>query len=266
MRVQKNSRNRELVYGINAVEQAIETSPEKILSAWVVKGREDDKRIQKLTYELAKYGIVTQTAMRHFIDEKCENGVHQGIVIEMKATPPKNEHDLQDFLDELNAKQELPFLLILDGVTDPRNLGAAMRSVWAAGAHAVIVPKDKSAPFSPAARKTACGAASEVPLFAVTNLARVLDDLADRDIKIIGMDGEATNSIYETNLTGALAIVMGSEESGMRRLTREKCTDITKIPMAKGVESLNVSVAAGIALFEAVRQRSFSQKKWLVFL
>lgn len=258
MQVQKKSRSREIVYGINSVEQAIETSPDKILSAWVVKGREDDKRIKKIINELSIYGIVAQSAMRHFIDEKTDNGVHQGIVIEMKSTPPKNEHDLADFLDDLNAKKELPFLLILDGITDPRNLGAAMRSVWAAGAHAVIVPKDKTAPFNPAARKTASGAASEIPLFAVTNLARVLDDLADRDIKIIGMDGEATNSIYETDLTGALAIVMGSEESGMRRLTREKCTDITKIPMAQGVESLNVSVAAGIALFEAVRQRSLS--------
>ena len=255
MQVQKKSRNRELVYGINAVEQAIETSPDKILSAWVVKGRDDDKRIGKLVQALANYGIVAQTAMRHFIDEKCDGGVHQGIVIEMKATPPKTEHDLQDFLDELKDKGETPFLLVLDGVTDPRNLGAAMRSVWAAAAQAVIVPKDKSAPFSPAARKAASGAASEVPLFAVTNLARVLDELQEREIKIVGMDGEATDTIYDTDLTGPLAIVMGSEELGMRRLTREKCTAITKIPMASGVESLNVSVAAGIALFEAVRQR-----------
>ncbi len=255
MQLQKKSRNRELVYGVNAVEQAIETSPDKILSAWVVKGREDDKRIAKVLQQLRSYGIVAQSALRHFLDEKCEGGVHQGIVIEMKATPPKTEHDLQDFLDELQQRGEVPFLLILDGVTDPRNLGAAMRSVWAAAAHAVIAPKDKSAPFSPAARKAASGAASEIPLFAVTNLARVLDDLADREIKIIGMDGEATETIYDTDLRGPLALVMGSEESGMRRLTREKGTAITKIPMASGVESLNVSVAAGIALFEAVRQR-----------
>ena len=103
MQVQKKSRNRELVYGINAVEQAIETSPDKILSAWVVKGRDDDKRITKLVAQLERYGIVAQTAMRHFVDEKCDGGVHQGIVIEMKATPPKTEHDLQDFLDELKS-------------------------------------------------------------------------------------------------------------------------------------------------------------------
>lgn len=259
MQVQKKARNRELVYGVNAVEQAIETSPDKILSAWVVKGREEDKRIAKILQILENYGICAQISLRHFLDEKTDNGVHQGIVLEMQATPMKTEHDLQDFVEALETQGQTPFLLILDNVTDPRNLGAAMRSVWAAGAQAVVVPKDKSAPFSPAARKAASGAASEIPLFAVTNLARVLDYLAEHDIKIIGMAGEAEHNIYETDLTGPLALVMGSEESGMRRLTREKCTDITKIPMADGVESLNVSVAAGIALFEAVRQRRAAQ-------
>lgn len=256
MQMQKKSRNRELVYGINAVEQAIETSPEKILSCWVVKGREDDKRINHLLQDLANYGIRAQIAMRHFIDEKTEGGVHQGIVIEMVATPPKNEHDLEELLATLESQQVAPFFLVLDNVTDPRNLGAAMRSVWAAGAHGVIVPKDKSAPFSPAARKVASGAASEVPLFAVTNLARTLRLLAEHEVKIVGMDGSASEDIFNTDLTGPLAIVMGSEESGMRRLTCESCDVITKIPMAKGVESLNVSVAAGIALYEAVRQRT----------
>lgn len=251
----KKNRNRELVYGINSVEQAIETAPEKILSAWVVKGREEDRRIASLLRSLESYGIRAQTAMRHFIDEKTDNGVHQGIVIEMQAEPPKNEHDLEDFLDSLAERGEDPFFLVLDNVTDPRNLGACMRSVWAAGAHGVIVPKDKSAPFSPAARKTASGAAGVVPLFSVTNLARVLDMLLERGVKVIGMAGEAEHDIYGTDLTGALVLVMGSEESGMRRLTGEKCSDITRIPMAEGVDSLNVSVAAGIALFEAVRQR-----------
>ena len=256
MQLQKKSRNRELVYGISAVEQAIETSPDMILSAWVVKGREDDKRISKLIRDLSIYGIVPQTAMRHFIDEKAEGGVHQGIIIEMKATPPKNEQDLLDYLDELEQKQEVPFFVILDGVTDPRNLGAVMRSAWAGGCHGVIVPKDKSASLNPAARKAAAGAASAVPFFAITNLARVMDDLQERSIRCIGMDGSAEQTIYETDFNGGLAIVMGSEDSGMRRLTREKCAALTKIPMAEGVDSLNVSVAAGIAVFEAVRQRS----------
>ena len=255
MQVQKKNRNRELVYGINAVEQALETTPEMILSAWVAKGRDDDKRITKIVHGLAQVGIVAQSAMRHFLDEKCDGGVHQGVVIEIKSTPPKNEHDLYDFLDSLKEQAVAPFLLVLDGITDPRNLGAALRSAWAAGAHALIVPKDKSAAFTPAARKAASGAVSVVPLFAVTNLARVLDDLNEREIKVVGLAGEVDSSIYDTDLTGPLALVMGSEESGLRRLTREKCTTITKIPMAAGVESLNVSVAAGIALFEAVRQR-----------
>lgn len=259
MQGQKKARNRELVYGVNSVEQVLATEPEKILSAWVAKGREEDKRVSKIVRVLESYGIRAQSALRHFLDEKTENGVHQGIVIEMQAAPLKGEHDLQDYLEALESEGVVPFFLVLDNVTDPRNLGAAMRSVWAAGAQAVIVPKDKSAPFSPAARKTASGAASEVPLFAVTNLARTLEYLADHNLKVIGMAGEAEHNIYETDLTGPLAIVMGSEETGMRRLTREKCTDITKIPMAEGVESLNVSVAAGIALFEAVRQRGLTK-------
>ena len=127
MQVQKKSRNRELVYGINAVEQAIETSPEKILSAWIAKGREDDKRIYKLVQRLASYGVVTQVAMRHFLDEKCDGGVHQGIVLEMKATPPKNEHDLDELLESLQEKQEAPFLLVLDGGTG-QNAVSQMRA------------------------------------------------------------------------------------------------------------------------------------------
>lgn len=260
MQLQKKSRNRELVYGISAVEQAIETSPEKILSAWVVKGREEDKRISKLIRDLSVYGIVPQIALRHFVDEKAEGGVHQGIIIEMKSTPPKTEQDLFDYLDKLREQKVQPFFIILDGVTDPRNLGAVMRSAWAAGCHGVIVPKDKSATLNPAARKAAAGAASAVPFFAITNLARVMSELDAHRIRCIGMDGNAEKSIYRTNFNGAIAIVMGSEDTGMRRLTREKCVSLTKIPMAEGVDSLNVSVAAGIAIFEAVRQRAKSQK------
>ena len=130
--------NRELVYGVNAVEAALETAPEKIVSAFIIKGREDDKRISRIVSLMNNYGIKVQTAMRHTLDEITDNGVHQGVVIEMIATPPKNEGDLEELLDTL----ENPFFLVLDSVTDPRNLGAAMRSAWAAGAHGVIVPKD----------------------------------------------------------------------------------------------------------------------------
>ncbi|MBO6257969.1 MAG: 23S rRNA (guanosine(2251)-2'-O)-methyltransferase RlmB [Succinivibrio sp.] len=250
----KRSRNREIVYGINAVMAALQSEPQKITAAWVVKGREEDRRIAAIEEKLADNGIRAQIAMRHFLDEKTEGGVHQGIVIEMVATPPKDEHFLEDMFDT-EGDESSKLFLILDGVTDPHNLGACMRSAWAAGAKAVIVPKDKSAPFSPVARKAASGAAAVLPLVAVTNLSRTIEFLKEHNVEVVGMAGEATDDIYAYGFQKSTAIVMGSEESGMRRLTREKCDAITKIPMAEGVESLNVSVAAGIALFEVVRQR-----------
>lgn len=254
MLTNKRSKAKELVYGINAVQSILDVSPEKILNAWVVKGREEDKRILNLIYLLNQYGVKVQYAMRHFMDEKTEGGVHQGIIVEIMATPPKNERDLEELVEKLDN----PLFLILDGVTDPRNLGAAMRSALGAYVDAVIVPKDKSAPFSAAARKAASGAADVLPLIAVTNLARTITYLQEHDIKVIGMAGEAQESIYSCDLKGALAIVMGAEDTGMRRLTREKCDCLVKIPMNEKLESLNVSVAAGIALFEAMRQRTQS--------
>ena len=248
---QKKSRAREIIYGINAATTAIESSPEKITAAWVVKGRED-KRIIALEKKLLSIGIRPQVAMRHSLDEKTENGVHQGIVLEVIATPPKDEKFLEELLTKLADDRQL--YLILDGVTDPRNLGAAMRSAWAAGADAVIVPKDKSASLTPVARKTADGAAEQVPFVAVTNLSRTIELLKEHNVEVIGMAGEATDTIFDYDFQKKTAIVMGSEESGMRHLTREKCDAIVKIPMAKGVESLNVSVAAGIAMYEVVRQ------------
>lgn len=157
------------------------------------------------------------------------------------------------------AKHASPLLLILDGVTDPHNLGACLRNADAAGVAAVIVPKDKSAPMTATVSKVACGAAETVPLVRVTNLARTMRHLQEQGIWIVGTAGEATHDIYQAKLTGSLAIVMGAEGDGMRRLTRETCDDLIKIPMAGAVSSLNVSVASGICLFEAVRQRLASQ-------
>ena len=149
----KKANTREIIYGINAATTAIQSNPDKITAAWVVKGREDDKRIRQIEQMLSQIGIKAQVAMRHSLDEKTDNGVHQGIVLEVIATPPKDERFLENLLKELEGQRQL--YLILDGVTDPRNLGAAMRSAWAAGASAVIVPKDKSASLTPVARKTA---------------------------------------------------------------------------------------------------------------
>jgi 23S rRNA (guanosine2251-2'-O)-methyltransferase len=147
-------------------------------------------------------------------------------------------------------------LLILDGVQDPHNLGACLRSAAAAGATAVIVPKDRAATLTPTARKVAAGGAERVPLVRVTNLARCMKDLQDAGIWIVGLAGEAEASLYSVDLKGPMAIAMGGEGEGLRRLTREHCDYLAKIPMASGMESLNVSVAAGISLFEALRQRA----------
>ncbi len=247
----RKAHNRELVYGINPVFSALETSPDKITSAWIAKGRVEDRRVARIAEELETAGVRVQQALPHFLDEKTEGGVHQGVVIEMLCEPPLNEHDLEDLVESHKADRQL--YLILDGVTDPHNLGACIRSAWAAGASAVIVPRDRSASLTPVARKTAAGGAQNVPFVEVTNLARTLDMLRDHEIEVVGLAGEGSSDIFDYKFKKQTAIVMGSEESGMRRLTREKCDTIVKIPMAKGVESLNVSVAAGISLFECVR-------------
>ncbi|MDY6321645.1 MAG: 23S rRNA (guanosine(2251)-2'-O)-methyltransferase RlmB [Succinivibrio sp.] len=247
----KKSSSREIVYGVNPVFSALETSPEKITAAWVAKGREGDRRVAQIIKELEANGIRVQGALSHFLDEKTDGGVHQGVVIEMLATPARDEHYLQDLVESLEGQEQL--YLVLDGITDPRNLGACMRSAWAAGCKAVIVPRDKSAPLSPVARKAADGAAEAVPFVAVTNLARALDFMRDHGIEVVGLAGEGAVNIFSYGFQKASALVLGSEESGMRRLTREKCDAIVRIPMAEGVESLNVSVASGVALFEAVR-------------
>ncbi|PUV48591.1 23S rRNA (guanosine(2251)-2'-O)-methyltransferase RlmB, partial [Cronobacter sakazakii] len=177
---------------------------------------------------------------------------HQGIVARVKPGRQYGENDLPDLL----AAHAQPFLLILDGVTDPHNLGACLRSADAAGVHAVIVPKDRSAQLNATAKKVACGAAESVPLIRVTNLARTMRLLQEENVWIVGTAGEADHTLYQSKMTGPLALVMGAEGEGMRRLTREHCDELISIPMAGSVSSLNVSVATGICLFEAVRQRS----------
>ncbi|WP_455198376.1 23S rRNA (guanosine(2251)-2'-O)-methyltransferase RlmB, partial [Kaarinaea lacus] len=177
---------------------------------------------------------------------------HQGVVASAIAPRVLSESELDTLLDKLT---DPPFLLVLDGVTDPHNLGACLRSADAAGIQAVITTKDRSASLTPTAVKVASGAAQTVPFVQVTNLARCLRNLKDRGIWLAGLDGEAEQSLYDTDLSGPLAIVMGAEGKGLRRLSREHCDYLARIPMAGTVESLNVSVATGVCLFEAHRQR-----------
>jgi 23S rRNA (guanosine2251-2'-O)-methyltransferase len=217
----------------------------------VLKGREDE-RLLYIINEARRYDISVQFCQRKTLDDKCNGEQHQGIVATAKPGKVLNEHDL----DIIIKNEASPFLLVLDGVTDPHNLGACLRTADAAGVHAVIVPKDKSASLSPTVRKVACGAAEVIPLIQVTNLSRTLKAMQDNGVWIIGTAGEAEQSLYECKLTGPTALVMGAEDKGMRRLTRENCDELIKLPMAGSVSSLNVSVATGVCLYEIVRQRS----------
>ncbi|GKW13081.1 MULTISPECIES: 23S rRNA (guanosine(2251)-2'-O)-methyltransferase RlmB [Pectobacterium] len=240
----------EIIYGIHAVKALLERDPQRFLEVFVLKGR-DDRRLQPVIAELEAQGIVIQVANRQWLDKQAEDAVHQGIVAKVKEGRKYQENDLPAMLDNL----ETPFLLILDGVTDPHNLGACLRNADGAGVHAVIVPRDRSAQLNATVKKVACGAAETVPVISVTNLARTMRLLQERNIWIVGTAGEADHTLYQSKLTGPLALVMGAEGEGMRRLTREHCDELISIPMAGSVSSLNVSVATGVCLFEAVRQR-----------
>ncbi len=239
-----------MIYGIHAVKAVLASDPARFIEVYVLKGREDDRLLPVLK-ELAELGITTQEMGRKALDDKADGASHQGLIARVKQGRQYNENDLDAILEG----KDNPLLLVLDGVTDPHNLGACLRNADAAGACAIIVPKDRSAPLSATVRKVAVGAAEIVPLVRVTNLARTMRALQEKGVWFVGTAGEATHDIYQSKMTGPLAIVMGAEGDGMRRLTRETCDELISIPMAGSVSSLNVSVASGICLFEAVRQR-----------
>lgn len=241
----------EIIYGMHAVDALLETQPERVIEVYALKGR-DDERLNSVLAKAHEWGVSVQFMQRKALDDKSAGEQHQGIMARVKAANILTENDLESCLEALDVP---PFLLILDGVTDPHNLGACLRSADAAGVHAVIIPKDNSASLTPVVRKVACGAAESVPLIHVTNLARTLRGLQDKGIWIYGAAGEATQNIYDCKLAGGIALAMGAEGKGLRRLTREHCDELIKLPMAGTVSSLNVSVATGICLFEVVRQR-----------
>lgn len=241
---------KELIYGLHAVTSLLESGG-KVHALWMLDSRHDE-RLQKLADLAQKAGLRVQRVPRDELDRMTRDARHQGVVAEAEGAELRDEGGLYVLLDQL---KEAPFLLVLDGVQDPHNLGACLRSANAAGVHAVIAPKDRSAGLTAVARKVASGAAEMTPFFQVTNLARTLRDLKDRNIWFVGLAGESDQSLYELDLKGPIAIVMGAEGEGMRRLTKEHCDFLAKIPMMGQVESLNVSVATGVTLFEALRQR-----------
>lgn len=239
------------VYGLHAVLSLTKHRASQIEEVWISRERQDH-RIKELIAALQRHGIITHVLSRKELEHIATEAVHQGVVARIKQTENHDEGFLETLLDGLH---EPPLLLVLDEITDPHNLGACLRSADAAGVQAVITPKDNAAALTPVVRKVASGAAEAIPLIAVTNLARTLGWLKQRGIWLVGTTGDATQSIYEIDLKGAIAIVMGAEGKGMRRLTKENCDYLAFIPMHGTVESLNVSVATGICLFEAVRQR-----------
>ena len=240
----------EKVYGVHAVEALLRHHPKRVKQLWLAEGRQDP-RVQALVELAGQARVSVGTRDRKELDEWAE-GVHQGVVAEVSPSQVWGENMLEELLERSTGPA---LLLVLDGVTDPHNLGACLRTADAAGALAVIVPKDKSATLNATVRKVACGAAEVIPLVAVTNLARTLEKLQQRGLWIVGTAGEATQMLYELDLTGPTVLVMGAEGKGMRRLTRDHCDYLAKLPMQGSVSSLNVSVATGVCLFEIVRQR-----------
>ncbi len=241
----------DLIYGIHAVEAAIKHAANKITLIYVQEERHD-KRLTHLINQ-AKTAKIKMQIMKHAeMEKQFSDFNHQGVVAKSEGQRQYHEQDLEILINESN---HVPLFLILDGVQDPHNLGACLRSANAAGVTAVIAPKDRAASITPIVRKVASGAAEFTPFIAVTNLARTLRQLRDFGVWIFGLDGEATNQIFAADFTVPSALVLGAEGEGMRRLTREHCDQLLSIPMAGSVSSLNVSVAAGICLFEVVRQR-----------
>ncbi|MFT5162824.1 MAG: 23S rRNA (guanosine2251-2'-O)-methyltransferase [Alteromonadaceae bacterium] len=241
----------EMLFGIHAVEAVIERQPERFIEIYALKGRQDERATQIINIA-RKQGVSVQFMTRNVLDNKAGDNNHQGIIARVTPAKHLDEADLADII--ANSKIP-PFILILDGVTDPHNLGACMRSADAAGVTAIVVPKDNSTKITPVVQKVACGAAEMIPFIQVTNLARTMRFLQDESIWIYGAAGETEKTLYETKFTGPIAIVMGAEGTGLRRLTKEHCDELIKIPMMGSVSSLNVSVATGVCLFEVIRQR-----------
>jgi 23S rRNA (guanosine2251-2'-O)-methyltransferase len=245
-----------VAYGVHAVRLLLERSPERVRRLWVQSGKAGE-RLDELRRVAQHHRIETPTADVETLDRLSANGRHQGIVAELVARSSDPETELELALERAPGA---PLLLVLDGVQDPHNLGACLRTADAAQVTAVIAPRDRASGLTPVVRKVAAGAAESVPFIAVVNLARTLRELKARGIWLTGTSDHATQSLYDSDFTGPTAIVMGGEAEGLRRLTRDTCDVLVSIPMAGVVESLNVSVAAGVALYEAVRQRRVAGK------
>ncbi|MDH5578422.1 MAG: 23S rRNA (guanosine(2251)-2'-O)-methyltransferase RlmB [Betaproteobacteria bacterium] len=245
----KREREPRVVFGFHAVLARLRADPNSVVEIFLDETRHD-ARIKDVAAVAERAGVTVMKVPTKRLDGFYGGGRHQGVVarVEIKSL----SHSLDEILEQVQGP---PLLLLLDGVTDPHNLGACLRVANAAGVHAVVAPKDRAAGISAAVSKVASGAAEVTPYIMVTNLARTIDELKEREIWVVGTDERAEQSLYQANLPEAIAWVLGAEGEGMRRLTREKCDLLVRIPMAGTVGSLNVSVAAGVCLFESVRRR-----------
>ena len=242
-----------VLFGFHAVSVRLKTHPKSVLEVYVDPTRRDARMRQFLDKAReADVRIIEADGAR--LTKLCSSLGHQGVVA--RAEVINTQNSLDELLESLDPATPA-LLLVLDGVTDPHNLGACLRVADGAGAHAVIAPKDHAVGINATVSKVASGAAETVPYFMVTNLARTIGELKERQIWIIGASDEATSSLYQSDLKGSVALVLGAEGAGLRQLTRKSCDALVNIPMLGAVESLNVSVASGICLYEAVRQRGF---------
>jgi 23S rRNA (guanosine2251-2'-O)-methyltransferase len=238
-----------ILFGFHAVTVRLKTAPKSITEIHVDATRRD-ARMRQFVERATEAGVKLIDSDDDRLTRLGGSGRHQGVVA--RVQPLVQSHSLDDVLD---AAEGVPLLLVLDGVTDPHNLGACLRVADGAGVHAVVAPKDHAVGLNATVAKVASGAAETVPYLMVTNLARALNELKERDIRIIGTSDDAPRSLYEADLSGPVAIVLGAEGEGMRQLTRKTCDELVRLPMKGAVESLNVSVASGICLYEALRQR-----------
>ncbi len=238
-----------VLFGFHAVAVRLKTAPQSVIEIHIDATRRD-ARMRQFVQRAQDGGAKLVDSDGDRLTAMAGGTRHQGVVARVSALVL--QHDIDSVLDGVSGP---PLVLVLDGVTDPHNLGACLRVADGAGAHAVVAPKDHAVGLNATVAKVASGAAETVPYLMVTNLARTLADLKDRDIRIIGTSEDADHTLYEADLSGPVALVLGAEGAGMRQLTRKHCDELVRIPMQGAVESLNVSVAAGVCLFEALRQR-----------
>ena len=242
------------INGFHSIESLLKTNPESVLKVLIQNSRKD-KRISTLMNSLSNQKIPFSFTDRVKLDRISKGEVHQGVISEVFLPPPHNEKSLLDSIVNLNEKS---LVLILDSIQDSRNMGACLRSANAAGVSHVVINKDGSSPINASVHKTSAGAINNLQIFYVTNLSRIIKEIQKRGVWVIGLDGNTNTSIYDINLTGPTAIVAGSEGKGIRQLIKKTCDQIASIPMSENIESLNVSVATAITLFEFKRQRESS--------